>query len=265
MGEGEGDGGGEERRKRKHRHHHHHRRRRRRHHSKEEEPREREDPEERGAIRRGPQIGPAFPGPSGPPAAKRGPVIGPALPPSLSPPGPAPRPPPPVDELLDDDEEDFVGPMQVAPADGARIGTASEEIERILRSARACDSHQILGVPADAPTKTVVKRYLKLSLKLHPDKCQLPNAAKAFTILNKAKTDLLDSSGTSADDAKLWEMAVAEARRRQQSEDWQSIRATGKIRPQPSQPLQREEWLTNRDLPTSAPKPQQRNVTRFTR
>jgi len=193
-------------------------------------------------------------GPTMPPSAAAGPrpPIGPALPPSR-------KPDVGIEDLLDE-EDDFVGPVQVTQG-GAPLRSAGEEIERIL-SCAAADSFQVLGVDPDATTKQVVKRYLKLSLLIHPDKCRLANAAKAFTVLNKAKSDQLDPS--KKDDALLWEMAVAEAKRRQESEDWKSIRTTGSVQ-KAKGPLQREEWLTNKDLPQSSYVPQQKNVTRFTR
>ena len=209
-------------------------------------------------------IGPAMPprvsGPSRAP-------IGPAMPPGTAGPhapiGPTMMPPPSraaadLEDLFED-EDDFVGPTPLA-AGGAQLGSAQEEIERILRAANA-GSGQVLGIDEDATTKQVVKRYLKLSLLIHPDKCSLPSASKAFTLLNKAKQDQLDSS--KKDDAQLWEMALAEARRRQQSADWKSIRTTGSIA-KPKAPLQREDWMTNSNLPTKARAPQQ-NVTRFSR
>ncbi len=75
------------------------------------------------------------------------------------------------------------------------------------------------------------------------------------------------------DDAKLWEQAVAEAKRMQQQADWQSLRKTGQ-RAAPlgaaSQggPLQRESWMTDVPEGPVGPAhavPQQRNITRFNR
>ena len=117
----------------------------------------------------------------------------------------------------------------VAPADGAKIGTASEEIERILRSARACDSHQILGVPADAPTKTVVKRYLKLSLKLHPDKQRTAAtkeaAATRFTEVRAAYDVLSDPDARILYDMHGFDSAKDKASKQRERTFWSIFKA----------------------------------------
>lgn len=43
-----------------------------------------------------------------------------------------------------------------------------------------------MGVPADAATGVIKKRYWKLSLMIHPDKCGHPKAAEAFQALAAA-------------------------------------------------------------------------------
>merc|ERR1711937_327683 len=119
--------------------------------------------------------------------------IGPALPPKAI----GPQMPPsglgaelpehmPASSFQDLEEEDFVGPVPVV-AGGPSLKSAEEEIERILNSARGNgNSYHILGVEPSSGTKDIVKRYLKLSLLIHPDKCKAPKAQEAFTVLNKA-------------------------------------------------------------------------------
>ena len=208
-------------------------------------------------------IGPEMPiGPALPPKA-----IGPQMPPS----GLGAELPEhvPASFFQDLEEEDFVGPVPVV-AGGPSLKSAEEEIERILNSARSNgNSYHILGVEPISGTKDIVKRYLKLSLLIHPDKCKAPKAQEAFTVLNKAKEELRDESRRSKlddklDDERLWDMAMAEAKRRQQASDWESIRTTGHVCKQPKGPPQRESWMT--DVPESGPShgiPQQINVTRF--
>uniref|UniRef100_A0A0N5A3D0 J domain-containing protein n=1 Tax=Parastrongyloides trichosuri TaxID=131310 RepID=A0A0N5A3D0_PARTI len=65
-----------------------------------------------------------------------------------------------------------------------------KEVDRI----RHCkDYYEILNVPKDADIKLLKKNYRILALKLHPDKCKVPNAAEAFKALGNAYGVLSDS------------------------------------------------------------------------
>jgi hypothetical protein len=223
--------------------------------------------------------------------ARKGPkrAIGPTMP--IGPIGPAPAPPQPqpqlqasigpqlppsaqekkfLEELNEEEgEDDFVGPVQVVSG-GASLKSAQEEIDRILKcSAAGANSYQVLGVDPSVVTKDVVKRYLKLSLLIHPDKCKGPSAQDAFSILNKAKEELRDQSkreelDDKLDDERLWDLAVSEAKRRQQAADWQSIRQTGHVAKEKG-PMQREEWMTTPGTGPARPQVPTKNVTRFSR
>lgn len=48
------------------------------------------------------------------------------------------------------------------------------------------DAYDVLGVAEDAATRVMKKRYWKLSLMIHPDKCAHPKAAEAFQSLAAA-------------------------------------------------------------------------------
>jgi curved DNA-binding protein CbpA len=52
--------------------------------------------------------------------------------------------------------------------------------------AREEDAYVILDVPLDADKAAVKKRYWKMSLLVHPDKCAHPKAQDAFDIVLKA-------------------------------------------------------------------------------
>ena len=48
------------------------------------------------------------------------------------------------------------------------------------------DAYDVMDVPADAANGVIKKRYWKLSLMIHPDKCGHPKAAEAFQALAAA-------------------------------------------------------------------------------
>ena len=53
---------------------------------------------------------------------------------------------------------------------------AGTDVSAALRA----DPYDVLGVPYDAAAGAVKKRYWRLSLMIHPDKCHHPRAAEAF-------------------------------------------------------------------------------------
>lgn len=52
------------------------------------------------------------------------------------------------------------------------------------------DAYQVVGLEADCKAGEVKKRYWKLSLLIHPDKCSHPRAQDAFNALSQAAKDL---------------------------------------------------------------------------
>ncbi|KAM7266388.1 hypothetical protein ACFE04_004285 [Oxalis oulophora] len=72
----------------------------------------------------------------------------------------------------------------------AESAEAFEEVTRIME-AEADSPYDVLGVnPKMTPENIMKKRYWKLSLWVHPDKCSHPQAHQAFIILNKAFKEL---------------------------------------------------------------------------
>ena len=53
---------------------------------------------------------------------------------------------------------------------------AGTDVSAALRA----DPYEVLGVPHDAAAGAVKKRYWRLSLMIHPDKCRHQRAAEAF-------------------------------------------------------------------------------------
>ena len=64
------------------------------------------------------------------------------------------------------------------------------------------DAYDVLGVPPEEATPAVLKKtYWRMSLLVHPDKCEHPNAAAAFDVVKKAHQSLLDPTERAAMDA----------------------------------------------------------------
>ena len=72
------------------------------------------------------------------------------------------------------------------------MATAKEAIEVVLRYGMD-NLHAAIGVPRDATPTTIKKRTRRLSLLVHPDKCDLPQAAEAFDIVHTAERVLMDA------------------------------------------------------------------------
>lgn len=58
-----------------------------------------------------------------------------------------------------------------------------------------------LTPPAATATGDIRKRYWRLSLLVHPDKCAAPGAAEAFQAVSAAATLLQDEAGRKGVDA----------------------------------------------------------------
>jgi curved DNA-binding protein CbpA len=54
------------------------------------------------------------------------------------------------------------------------------------------DPYTLLRVKPDSSASEIKKRYWKVSLLVHPDKCAHPQAQQAFTVLNKAFKEVED-------------------------------------------------------------------------
>ncbi|KAG9153043.1 hypothetical protein Leryth_012303 [Lithospermum erythrorhizon] len=83
-----------------------------------------------------------------------------------------------------------------------------QPLETLIPVARiigaAVDSpYDILGVNHNMSDDNMKKRYWKLSLMVHPDKCAHPQAHQAFIKLNKAYKDLQDTDKRKALDDKI--------------------------------------------------------------
>ncbi|CAD6262843.1 unnamed protein product [Miscanthus lutarioriparius] len=98
------------------------------------------------------------------------------------------------DAELEADDDLLIGPPPpavVAEAASANEAERFEEVTRIL-TADTNSPYDVLGVNWKMSTDNMKKRYWKLSLLVHPDKCPHPSAQEAFVKLNNAFKDLQD-------------------------------------------------------------------------
>ncbi|OMO92742.1 hypothetical protein CCACVL1_06765 [Corchorus capsularis] len=95
---------------------------------------------------------------------------------------------------LEEDDELFIGPPPpalVAEAESANEAERFEEVTRIMGVETDCP-YDVIGANRNMSADNIKKKYWKLSLWVHPDKCSHPQAHQAFIILNKAFKELQD-------------------------------------------------------------------------
>ncbi|PSS19409.1 uncharacterized protein CEY00_Acc11459 [Actinidia chinensis var. chinensis] len=106
---------------------------------------------------------------------------------------------------MEEDTEVFIGPPPpavVIEAESANEAERFEEVTRIM-GAEVDSPYDVLGVNRNMSADNMKKRYWKLSLMVHPDKCSHPQAHQAFIKLNKAFKDLQDPDKRKAMDEKI--------------------------------------------------------------
>ncbi|KAL3812913.1 hypothetical protein ACJIZ3_014181 [Penstemon smallii] len=106
---------------------------------------------------------------------------------------------------LDEDTGLFIGPPPPAVVKEAESANEAERFEEITRliGAEEDSPYDVLGVNQNMSIENMKKRYWKLSLMVHPDKCCHPQAQQAFVKLNKAFKDLQDQDKRKALDDKI--------------------------------------------------------------
>ncbi|XP_073031815.1 uncharacterized protein [Primulina eburnea] len=159
---------------------------------------------------------------------------------------------------LDGDSELFIGPpppAMVKEAESANEAERFEEITRII-GAEEASPYDVLGVTIKMSPENMKKRYWKLSLMVHPDKCSHPQANQAFAKLNKAFKDLQDPDKRKALEDKIklkeeQESFQAELKAMREAAQWRRLQGISmegddillaqldvKVAPK------REEWMT---------------------
>ncbi|XP_047341307.1 calponin homology domain-containing protein DDB_G0272472 isoform X2 [Impatiens glandulifera] len=131
---------------------------------------------------------------------------------------------------LDEDSLVFIGPPPPAMVSEAESSNEAERFEEVTRivGAEVDSPYDVLGVNRKMPTENVKKRYWKLSLMVHPDKCSHPQANQAFIKLNKAFKDLQDPEKRKALDDKIKEKEEqeefkAELRAMREAAQWRRL------------------------------------------
>ncbi|KAJ0240966.1 DnaJ domain-containing protein [Hirschfeldia incana] len=180
---------------------------------------------------------------------------------------------------LEEDSAYFIGPAP--PAVVAEVASSNEaerfeEVTRIME-AEADSPYDILGVNHNMAADSMKKRYWKLSLLVHPDKCSHPQAQEAFVLLNKAFKDLQDPEKRKAMDDKIklkeeQEAFKAELRSMQEAAQWRrsqgismegdaELLAATEVKPVPK----RDEWMTTLPPERKTGVPVQQSTTTFSR
>ncbi|KAI3774500.1 hypothetical protein L1987_49058 [Smallanthus sonchifolius] len=106
---------------------------------------------------------------------------------------------------IGEDDELFIGPPPPAVVNEAASANDAERFEEVTRiiGAEADNLYDVVGVNRNMAADSIKKRYWKLSLMVHPDKCPHPEAHQAFIKLNKAFKDLQDPVKRKAMDDKI--------------------------------------------------------------
>ncbi|RLN23862.1 uncharacterized protein C2845_PM07G11560 [Panicum miliaceum] len=162
------------------------------------------------------------------------------------------------DAELEADDDLLIGPPPpavVAEAASANEAERFEEVTRIL-AADTNSPYDVLGVNWKMSTDNMKKRYWKLSLLVHPDKCPHPSAQEAFVKLNNAFKDLQDPDKRGAIDEKIkkkeeMERFEIELKAMREAAEWrrlQGISLAGDEEllagPKEAQAPKRDEWMT---------------------
>ncbi|OVA10904.1 DnaJ domain [Macleaya cordata] len=158
---------------------------------------------------------------------------------------------------VEGDDDLFIGPPPpalVAEAASANEAERFEEVTRIM-GVEIESPYDVLGVNWKMSNDNIKKRYWKLSLMVHPDKCSHPQAHQAFIILNKAFKDLQDPDKRKATDQKLKdeeekEKFNAELKSMREAAQWRrlqgiSIAGDDELLEEIKLPPKRDEWMTS--------------------
>uniref|UniRef100_A0ACD5VRR8 Uncharacterized protein n=2 Tax=Avena sativa TaxID=4498 RepID=A0ACD5VRR8_AVESA len=163
------------------------------------------------------------------------------------------------DAELEADDGFLIGPpppAMVAEAASANEAERFEEVTRIL-GADADALYDVLGINWKMSSDNIKKRYWKLSLLVHPDKCPHPSAQEAFVKLNNAFKDLQDPQKRGAIDEKIKtkeerEQFEVELKAMREAAEWRRLQGVSlegdeellAVPKQPEAPPMRDEWMT---------------------
>ncbi|XP_050375357.1 uncharacterized protein LOC126792890 [Argentina anserina] len=131
---------------------------------------------------------------------------------------------------LEEDAGMFIGPPPpavVAEVESANEAERFEEVTRIMDSDEN-SPYDVLGANQNMAPENMKKRYWKMSLLVHPDKCSHPQAQEAFVKLNKAFKDLQDPEKRKVLDEKIklkeeYEKFKVELRAMREAAQWRRL------------------------------------------
>lgn len=156
---------------------------------------------------------------------------------------------------LELENDPLIGPAPatvVAEAASANDAERFEEVTRML-SRDVKNAYDLLGVKSDVEPSVLKKKYWKLSLLVHPDKCDHPQAHEAFMALNKAFKDLQDPTKKAEIDRKVAEEVAreefaAELQAKREAAQWRRLRGEEEEGDDEllrgPQEVARDEWMT---------------------
>ncbi|KAF3339972.1 Protein HLJ1 [Carex littledalei] len=157
---------------------------------------------------------------------------------------------------IGEESEVLIGPPPpalVSEAESANEAERFEEVTRIM-GADAESAYDVLGINWKMASENIKKKYWKLSLLVHPDKCSHPDAQQAFVLLNKAFKDLQDPNKRGAIDDKLkakeeQERFEVELKAMREAAQWRKIQGISmegdeELLAGPKEAPKREEWMT---------------------
>ncbi|KAF5833587.1 hypothetical protein DUNSADRAFT_10038 [Dunaliella salina] len=120
-------------------------------------------------------------------------------------------------------------------------------------SVAQADAYSVLGVATDASATDIKRRYMQLSLQIHPDKCLHKDAHAAFQAVSAAAKLLQDAGRRAAldaarEDRELRAMAEVEAAAQERARQWRVVKgeepAAGSGARPGLGPIVREAWMT---------------------
>ncbi|KAL6987424.1 hypothetical protein U1Q18_013174 [Sarracenia purpurea var. burkii] len=175
------------------------------------------------------------------------------------------------------DIEVFIGPPPPAVVNEAESANEAERFEEVTRimGLEADNPYDVLGVNMNMSADNIKKRYWKLSLMVHPDKCSHPQAHQAFIKLNNGFKDLQNPDKRKALDEKIrlkeeQEAFKAELQAMREAAQWRRLQGISmegddvlladmdmKVGPK------RDEWMTT--LPPERKPGMTMQTTRFSR
>ncbi|XP_022718240.1 uncharacterized protein LOC111276730 [Durio zibethinus] len=159
---------------------------------------------------------------------------------------------------FEEDNEQFIGPPPpalVAEAESANEAERFEEVTRIMGVEPDCP-YDVIGANRNMSADNIKKKYWKLSLLVHPDKCPHPQAHQAFIILNKAFKELQDPDKRKALDEKIklkeeQEEFKAELRAMREAAQWRRLQGISMegddellAEVEVKAPPKRDDWMT---------------------